>query len=138
LLPVIVLAAAKLFEPPKLVVVMGDSGINSGGGAIAVPMLVQPPLMAVTPAALRVVAAPTAGEFVGQPGAAEVAVGVVGQGDATPPRAVPLVVPVFVDVAANGFDDVAWLPPRESWSFAARMPASTPSRTAVPVSENAP
>ncbi len=117
---------------------MGDCGFNSGGAAIAVPMLVQPPLMAVTPAVPRVVAVPAAGGFDGHAGAAEVAVGVVGQGDVTPPRAVLFVVPAFVVVAANGFDDIAWLLPRESWSFAARMPASTPSRSAVPVSGNAP
>jgi hypothetical protein len=71
-----------------------------------------------------------------QSGADEVLfVAVFSQGDETPPRGEPLVVLGFAgDV--KGFD-VAWLLALLKSCPAARMPASTPSRRAAPVSENA-
>lgn len=109
---------------------MGDCGINSGGAAIDVPMLVQPPSMATGPEALRTADAPDDAGLDAQLGGAEVALGVVDQGGAETPLADPVFVLGLVVEVANGFDE-------ETCWFAARMPASTPSRSAVPVSVNA-
>jgi hypothetical protein len=116
---------------PKLDVVIGDCGINRGGGAMAAPMLVQPPSIATMPEEpLRPVVTLGEVEFDVQLGGAEVALGVVGQGGAEMLRVDPVFVVGVVVEDVNGFDEeICW--------FAARMPASTPSRSAVPVSENA-
>lgn len=120
-------------------VVVGAWGIKSGGAATAVPMLDQPPSMGdmVTVLGRTVVGGMVFVGVEGQAGAADgFPVVVFVQGDETPPRAA-LVVAFGVAGAANGLDlgagAVALLKP----CSAARMPASTPSRIAVPVSLNA-
>ena len=98
---------------------MGDCGIKSGGAVIEVPMLVHPPFTAATfvGVARGTGALDVVGLFV-QLGGAEVAPELVGHDGA----------------ALLGEPEV--VSGKSCW-FAARMPASTPSRSAVPVPVNA-
>jgi hypothetical protein len=114
-----------------------DSGIKSGGAATELPMLDHPPSTGVTPAL------PARGVVVGvEPAAVPDHAGadvpppdvVFVHGDETPlPE---LVVAGAVVDPANGFDDVEDVILLNPCS-AARMPASTPSRTAELVSVSA-
>jgi hypothetical protein len=115
-----------------------DSGRSSGGAATEVLMLDQPPSMGDTVTALgrAAVAGAVFVGVAGQAGADDgLLVAVFVHGEETPPRAEFVVAAGFAD-AVNGFDDaepVILLKP----CSAARIPASTPSLTAVPVSLNA-
>jgi hypothetical protein len=77
---------------------------------------------------------PAAVEFGGQFGAAEFVLDAVLQGDDTPPRAALFAVGEF-EAEANGFDDDNRSPAAPIDCSAARMPASTPSRSEFPVCE---
>jgi hypothetical protein len=117
-----------------------DSGRSNGGAATESPMLDQPPSTGViVTGAGRGVVTDVVGVVpvgvVGHAGADVPLAGVLVHGDETPPR-VELLVVVGAVVEVNGFDDgeaVILLKP----CSAALIPASTPSRTAVPVSLNA-
>jgi hypothetical protein len=138
-----VLRVAALFEfPPKLVVTgacIGDCGTNNGGDGIEVPILVQPPSTAVTLLAVGAAVPRLVAGFAGQPDALEVSLGVVGQGDVVALEFEPNAGAVAGCCPATTLrvESQAWLAPREIWSFACWIPASTPSRSALPVCETA-
>jgi hypothetical protein len=90
-------------EPPKFAIVIGDCGTKSGGAATAVPMLVQPPLIGVTPAELALTVLPIDG-VAGQLPLPETegAVGVFVHGDETPVLLVVIGGAAATDVE-NGF-----------------------------------